>query len=110
MYDTSMRVRLVKARMKEIQRQYEKKCLYRLSALCIMLFASLVSVLYLAAGLGKPMLLGMYGTILLHKDMGGYILVGVLSFTAAVIMTLLCIQYKERSKKRDNSFDDDAKK
>ena len=42
MYDTSMRVRLVKARMKEIQRQYEKKCLYRLSALCIMLFASLV--------------------------------------------------------------------
>ena len=75
-----------------------------------MLFASLVSVLYLAAGLGKPMLLGMYGTILLHKDMGGYILVGVLSFTAAVIMTLLCIQYKERSKKRDNSFDDDAKK
>lgn len=109
MYDTTMRVELVKARIKEIQRQHEKKCLYRLSALCVMLVASLVRTLYGAAGLGQPVLFGMYGTILLHEDMGGYILVGIISFAAAVIITLLCIRYKEGQKKSDKSLDDDTK-
>ncbi|CUP62496.1 Bacterial Ig-like domain (group 2) [Blautia obeum] len=34
---------------------------------------------------------GMYGTILLHEDAGGYVLVAVISFTVAVVITALCI-------------------
>lgn len=39
---------------------------------------------------------GMYGTILLHEGAGGYVLAGVISFTAAVVITALCIKLKER--------------
>ena len=42
--------------------------------------------------------LSLYGSILLHEDVGGYVLVGVISFTAAVVMTVLCVKYRERKK------------
>ena len=107
MYDTEMRVKLVKARIKKIQRQNEKRCLLRLSALSVILFASLIGTLYSTAGLEQPVLFGTYGAILLHEDVEGYILVGLLSFSAAVIITLLCIRYKEHLKKHNKTLDED---
>lgn len=109
MYDTTTRVKLVKKKIKEIQRRRERESLCRLSALCVMLFASLVCTVQSAAGPGQPILIGMYGTILLHEDMGMYILVGVISFTVAVIITLLCIRYREDAKKQKNSLNHSQK-
>ena len=43
---------------------------------------------------------GMYGTILLHEGAGGYVLAGVISFTAAVVITALCIKLRERERHR----------
>ena len=95
MYDTETRVCLVKQRVAEKRRRQEWRGIYRLSALCMTLFLSLVRMV--GAVQGQPMdASGMYGTILLHEGAGGYVLAGVISFTAAVVITALCIKLKER--------------
>lgn len=48
-----------------------------------------------------------YGALMLPNEAGGYILVGVLCFVAAVIITLLCIKYRSRSE--SGHGDGDAK-
>lgn len=103
MYDTEMRVKLVKKRILEKQRRREKHNLYGLSALSVVLLVSLTYTFHVVSGMGKAAVFGMYGSILMHEDAGGYILVGILAFTAAVIITLLCIRYKEsqRMQKQD---------
>ena len=42
---------------------------------------------------------GMYGTILLHEGAGGYVLVAVISFTVAVVITALCIKFRKKDKR-----------
>ena len=99
MYDTETRVCLVKQRVAEKRRRQEWRGIYRLSALCMTLFLSLVRMV--GAVHGQPMEApGMYGPILLHEDAGGYVLVGVISFTAAVVITALCIKLRERERHR----------
>ena len=67
----------------------------RLSVLCTLLFLSLVGAMGIMQS--QPInVTGMYGTILLHEDAGGYVLVAVISFTAAVVITALCIKFKKR--------------
>jgi len=38
---------------------------------------------------------GMMGAIMLYENVGSYILVGIISFMAAVAITLLCIRYRK---------------
>ena len=76
MYDTEKRVELVKKRVLEKYRWKKRRGIYRLSALCIALFAFLVGTVHTAAGQTQITARGMYGSILLHEDAGGYVLVG----------------------------------
>ena len=48
---------------------------------------------------------GMYGTILLHEGAGGYVLVAVISFTVAVVITALCIKFRKREQKSQDAED-----
>ena len=99
MYDTEKRVRLVKQRV----RRRLRRGVYRMSALCTVLCAALVGI---AGGLDGGVAsaqMGMYGTVLLRENAGGYVLVGVISFAAAVLITLLCIRYRDNAKKRDQA-------
>ncbi|MBO4415926.1 MAG: hypothetical protein J5824_08110 [Lachnospiraceae bacterium] len=38
-----------------------------------------------------------YGAFMLPEEAGGYIIVGVLCFAAAVVITLLCIRWRNRN-------------
>ena len=96
MYDTEKRVELVKKRVLEKYRWKKRRGIYRLSALCIALFAFLVRTVHTAAGQTQITARGMYGSILLHEDAGGYVLVGVISFATTVMITVLCIRLRER--------------
>jgi len=60
------------------------------------LSAFLVGTVHTAAGQTQITARGMYGSILLHEDAGGYVLVGVISFSTAVMITVLCIRLRER--------------
>ena len=83
MYDTEKRIELVKKRMHEYHRRQERRTVCRLSVLCTLLFLSLVGTMGMMQS--QPIdITGMYGTILLHEDAGGYVLVAVISFTVAV--------------------------
>lgn len=109
MYDTATRVGLVKQRVRQKRHKQQKRILCSLSALCLLLFVSLVGTIGALTGSGHAAALSMYGSILLHEDAGGYVLVGVASFAAAVLITLLCIGAREkakRGKKTDHTKED----
>ena len=103
MYDTEKRVALVKKRMAEHHRRQVQRSIRRLSALCLLLFLALVG----AAGMvqGQPMdVAGMYGAILLHEGAGGYVLVAVISFTAAIFICPAVGSNTSRSKSSGRNF------
>ena len=104
MYDTEERIELVKKRMHEYHRRQERHTVCRLSVLCTLLFLSLVGAMGIMQS--RPInATGMYGTILLHEGAGGYVLVAVISFTVAVVITALCIKFRKKGQKSQDAED-----
>lgn len=101
MYDTATHVEMVKKRIRQRQREMEKNRIFGLSAICTLLSAALIG----AGTFSKTEQInipGLYGSILLHEGMGGYGLVGLISFTVAVTITVLCIKYRRRKRTDDS--------
>ena len=46
-----------------------------------------------------------YGSFMLPQQAGGYVIVGVLCFAIAVVITLLCIKWKEKNDMKDKKDD-----
>ena len=109
MYDTENLFLLLKKRIHEYHRRQERRTVCRLSVLCALLFLSLVGAMGIMQS--QPInVTGMYGTILLHEDAGGYVLVAVISFTVAVVITALCIKFRKRGQKSQDTEDHVLKK
>ena len=87
MYDTARRVALVKQRVRENTRRRQRRGIYGLSAMCMLLFAVLMQAVGTVAGPGQPEAWGVFGAMLLREDAGGYVLVAVVSFAAAAAIT-----------------------
>ena len=101
MYDTARRVELVKKRVRENTRRRQQRGIYGLSAVCMLLFAALMQTAGTVIGQGQTAAQGAFGAMLL-EDAGGYVLVGVAAFAAAVVLTICCVRLHEREKqKRD---------
>ena len=49
---------------------------------------------------------GAYGATLLADSAGGYVLVGVASFAAAAVLTVVCMRLHEREKREKNNETD----
>ena len=77
MYDTARRVALVKQRVRENTRRRQRCGIYGLSAACM----------------------------LLREDAGGYVLVAVVSFAAAVVITALCFRLRIRENQKKGGAD-----
>ncbi len=98
MYDTQKRVELVKKQTLEKHRRQNRREICRQIALCSALFALLVGVIREAIGQSHALTAqGMYASVLLREDVGGYVLVGVVSFAAAVIFTVMCVKFREKN-------------
>ena len=108
MYDTARRVELVKKRVREMTRRKRRHGIYGLSAMCMLLFAVLMQAVGTVAGPGQPEAWGVFGAMLLRRDAGGYVLVAVVSFAAAVVLTVLCIRLRDREKLRKDRADRSA--
>ena len=100
MYDTARRVALVKQRVRENTRRRQRRGIYGLSAMCMLLFAVLMQAVGTVAGPGQPEAGGVVGAMLLREDAGGYVLVGVVSFAAAAAITALCFRLRSRENRR----------
>ena len=107
MYDTPRRVALVKQRVRENNRRRQRRGIYGLSAACMLLFAVLVQVAGMVAGPGQPEAWGVFGAMLLREDAGGYVLVAVVSFAAAVVVTVFCIRLRKKNNKQEEPTKED---
>ena len=96
MYDTARRVELVKRQIRKNTRRRQKRGIGRLSAVCMLLFAALMQAAGTVVGPGQPEAWGVFGAMLLREDAGGYVLVAVVSFAAAVVITALCFHLRKK--------------
>ena len=102
MYDTARRVALVKQRVRENTRRRHRCEAISLSAVCMLLFVVLMQAAGTVVGSGQPEAWGVFGAMLLREDAGGYVLVAVVSFAAAVVITALCFRLRNRENRRKN--------
>ena len=102
MYDTARRVALVKQRVRENTRRRQRREAISLSAACMLLFVVLMQAAGTVVGSGQPEAWGVFGAMLLREDAGGYVLVAVVSFAAAVVITALCFRLRNRENRRKN--------
>ena len=100
MYDTARRVALVKQRVRENTRRKRQRGIYGLSAACMLLFAVLMQTAGTVVGPGQPEAWGAFGAMLLREDAGGYVLVAVVSFSAAAAITALCFRLRSRENQK----------
>ena len=100
MYDTARRVALVKQRVRENTRRRQRREAISLSAVCLLLFAVLTQAVGTVVAPGQTAAWGVFGAMLLREDAGGYVLVAVVSFAAAVVITALCIRLRNRKNQK----------
>ena len=100
MYDTARRVELVKRQIRKNTRRRQKRGIGRLSAVCMLLFAALMQAAGTVVGPGQPEAWGVFGAMLLREDAGGYVLLGVVCFASAVVITALCFRLKSKENQR----------
>ena len=105
MYDTARRVGLVKKRVREMTRRKRRRGIYGLSAVCMLLFAAVIEAAGLVIGQGETAAQGIFGAMLLRRDAGGYVLVAVVSFAAAVVITVLCFRLRKRENQKKDGAD-----
>ena len=108
MYDTARRVALVKQRVRENTRRRQRRGVCGLSAVCMLLFAALMQAAGLAVGQGQTAAQGIFGAMLLREDAGGYVLVAVVSFAAAVALTAICGRLRGRKKQNEGAKEDET--
>ena len=109
MYDTARRITLVKQRVRENTRRRQRRDIYGLSAMCMLLFAALMQAVGTVAGPGQPEAWGVFGAMLLREDAGGYVLVAVVSFAVAAAITALCFRLRIRENRRKDGADKPAR-
>ena len=107
MYDTTERVRRVKQTALRLIQKRERTALRRLGTLCTALALGLTGALaHFIGGAPGAAVQGVYGATLLADSAGGYVLVGVASFTTAAVLTVVCMRLHEREKREKNNETD----
>ena len=109
MYDTARRVALVKQRVRENTRRRQRRGIYGLSAMCMLLFAVLTQAAGTVVGPRQTAAWGVFGAMLLREDAGGYVLVAVISFAAAAVITALCFRLRNRENQKKDGADKPAR-
>ena len=105
MYDTARRVALVKQRVRENTRRKRQRGIYGLSGACMLLCAALMQAADAFIVREQTAAQGIFGTMLLREDAGGYVLVGVVCFAAAAAITALCFRLRNRENRRKRGTD-----
>ena len=109
MYDTARRVALVKQRVRENTRRKRQRGIYGLSGACMLLCTALMQAADAFIVRGQTAAQGIFGTMLLREDAGGYVLVGVVCFAAAAAITALCFRLRNRENQKKGGADKHAR-
>ena len=109
MYDTARRVALVKQQVRENTRRKRQRGIYGLSGACMLLCTALMQAADAFIVRGQTAAQGIFGTMLLREDAGGYVLVGVVCFAAAAAITALCFRLRNRENQKKGGADKHAR-
>lgn len=96
-YTMDAAVTEIAVRSKRLRKRREKSSVRALSVSCLVLAALLVrttTALHLTLCATVPA--GTYGALLLGEATGGYVLVAVIAFAAAVVVTLAAIRHSRK--------------
>ena len=74
-----------------------------------MLFTALAGAADALIVRGQTATWGVFGAMLLREDAGGYVLVAVVSFAAAAVITALCFRLKNRENQKKGGADKHAR-
>ena len=100
MLNADERVALVTTRVRARRRASAKRSIAVLSSSCAVLLVCLVALVGSFAQPGVGDVVGLYGASILFSKAGSYVLVALISFVAAVGITLGCISYRHNSERR----------
>ena len=67
--------------------------------------AALMQAAGTVVGPGQTAAWGVFGAMLLREDVGGYVLVAVVSFAAAAAITALCFRLRNRENQKKDGTD-----
>lgn len=98
------RIALLHSRAAVLKRRRDKRILI-LSGICsVLLFMTLISMTIGRTSISIMGLDGqMTGSSLLSESAGAYVLVAVVSFSAAVIVTMLCLRWNRKNREINNN-------
>ena len=75
----------------------------------MLLCAALMQAAGTVVGPGQTAVWGVFGAMLLREDAGGYVLVAVVSFAAAAVITALCFRLRKRENQKKDGADKPAR-
>ena len=101
----SERIELMHKRARRIRNKDEFIRIAAYAAASIILLIGITAITMLESGAQHSIEGGqLVGTSMLDSNVGGYVLVAVIAFVVAVILTVVLIRYRDRSKKEDDIF------
>ncbi|MEG0019348.1 MAG: hypothetical protein RR846_08025 [Oscillospiraceae bacterium] len=96
---TDFRMREILRRGKRMRRVKENHLLIGLFCACTALMGGIASTMTIVTDTipQSSLVVGAYGTVLLHTNAGAYVLVGLLAFVAGVATTALCLRARHKN-------------
>ena len=88
MHTTDQRIQRLRERASQLQTQRDNRIIRISGLICVLTCAGLITLMLNISGSGPGGVEQLYGTTLLFEGAGGYVLVGVLAFAAAVLITV----------------------
>lgn len=107
MMDTGQRVKLVKSRAWQIRRRQEKHITELLSLVSVALCCCLIYAMGHFPDRSPGAVQGLNGATMLLENVGSYVLVGVICFIAAVVVTVFCTRLRKKNNKQEERTKED---
>ena len=107
MMDTGQRVKLVESRAWQIRRRQEKYITERLSLVSVALCCCLIYAMGHFPDRSPGAVQGLNGATMLLENVGSYVLVGVICFIAAVVVTVFCTRLRKKNNKQEEQTKED---
>ena len=108
-YDTDRALNEISRRKDVIIHEHKRRNVTELAvatAVCAVMLV--LSFLNMNGIVGIDDIHSVYGSFLLSDSVGGYVLVGVLCFAAAVVITLLCLRKNDRKDRSISGEEQDS--
>ena len=101
-YSDEAALKEILKRKEQVSRKRRAKSCRNLAAASAVLFVALIAVITVfPKGMQATPAVSIYGSILLGREAGGYILASLLAFLLGIAVALFCVRYRQQHDKDD---------